>query len=256
MNRINNISFIGSGNVATHLGIAFHNKGIKIEQVYSRQLNNAQLLATKVSAQPVTNLQEIHACDCIIVSVPDDHILEVFQQIKLVDSLLVHTSGITDIIKTERDRSGYIYPLDSFRKEVAKNVSKTPFFVAAVKSEDEELLVQLAELISNCVKNVSAEDKKRLHLSAVFVNNYVNHLFGLTFEFLQENNLKFDYLLPIIENTIENSISQNPLQIQTGPAIRNDEITKQKHEQLMNEFPELKKVYQLLWDSIQRKHNV
>ena len=257
MKKIETISFVGAGNVATHLALSLYKSGMKIKQVFSRSKMNASQLAQQTGAVAVNQLNEILDCDCLIVSVPDNKTEEVILQLNhLSSTLIVHTSGITNTIEREGQRSGYFYPLDTFRKEIHKDLSHTPHFIGAKLKEDREQLSLLAQRISNKVFEISAEKKQQLHLSAVFVNNYVNHLFGLTYEFLEENKLNFKHLEPIIRHTIQQSLKGNPLLMQTGPALRNDDITRRKHLKLLSQHSEMKKLYDILWNSIQRKHDV
>jgi len=50
------LTIIGSGNVATHLALALKNAGHIVNQIYSRNISNAQLLAGKVNAEAISDL--------------------------------------------------------------------------------------------------------------------------------------------------------------------------------------------------------
>ena len=256
MKNIKTISFIGAGNVATQFAKAFAENGIHINQIYSRSMEHAELLANQVNAKAINEFTIVEEVDCIVVAVPDDIIPDVFEQLSQLESPIVHTSGISNLIDRNDKLTGYFYPLDTFRKETNKNLTNTPIFVGASNSELVQALVVLGKKISENVKIIAPENKQRLHLSAVFVNNYVNHLFGLTYEFLQQHHLSFSDLKPIVEHTITTALQENPLQFQTGPALRNDESTKERHLQLLANNEEMKQLYNAIWESIQRKHHV
>lgn len=253
---IKTVSFVGAGNVANHLAKAFFEKGIKICQILNRSLDSANELAEKVDADALTDFNNLKEVDCVIVATPDDTIPGIFRKLSHFNSILAHTSGINGIEfeNIELKRSAYIYPLQSFKHEYKLNLSAVPFFVAAQNDKDKQYLIELVEIISSNVHQVPLDVKQKLHLSAVMLNNFVNHLFGLTYHFLKKDNIDFEYLKPIIETTIHRAIKSDPLRIQTGPAIRNDESTINKHLQLLRDFPELQSLYRELSQSIQNIH--
>ena len=254
MKEIKSISFIGAGNVATHLAKAFFRKNVQIREVFSRSEANAAKLATQVQATVVTELEKTADVDCIIICTPDDVVFDVYEKLQKPETLIVHTSGIKGLHPS--GRTGYLYPLQSFRKEHELNVSEIPFFIAANQLHDVEIIEVLASKISTKVAITPNEKKQHLHLAAVIINNFVNHLFGLTADYLTNEELNFTHLKPIIETTIERALTNNPLSIQTGPALRNDKQTIDAHEELLTDYPQLKQVYQQLSKSIQEVHNV
>ena len=99
-----------------------------------------------------------------------------------------------------------------------------------------------------------ANDETRLqyHLSAIIVSNFSNHLFALAKEYADRNNIDFNLLLPLIEETVDRLRYFQPAAMQTGPAARGDETTMQKHLQLLNDFPQLRNIYEVMSDSIRR----
>ena len=86
-----NIVLIGSGNVATHLGIALKNEGYNILQVWSKQIENAKLLADKLDCKFTNSLDDLEKADLYITSVKDDKIAKVISSFQNVN--IVHTSG-------------------------------------------------------------------------------------------------------------------------------------------------------------------
>lgn len=257
MTTIQRISFIGAGNVATHLAKGLFDKGIQIEQIFSRTMSAASELANAVNAEPITNIHQLKEVDCILISIPDDFISAFFDQLKNRREIIAHTSGITGIehLGNKTTRTAYFYPLQTFRKNQPLDLKTTPFFIEAKHNEDKKQLIHLAQLISNTVIDCTIEQKRHLHLSAVVVNNFVNHLYGFVKQDLETTKLDFSYLKPIIETTIQRCMNEDPFDIQTGPAIRGDEKTIQQHLTLIHNVTEYQHLYKSITKSIQEKHH-
>ena len=257
MSKKKAISFIGAGNVATQLAKAFANSHqVDILQICTRHQKSADALANQINAEGICSVADLEPVDYLIIAVPDDAITSVYQSLQNFDSCKLHTSGVTGLVSIGRDKgsSGYFYPLQTFNKTAEVNLKETPLFVNHFNEEIKSELETLAKIISNKVSTITDEQKKALHVSAVVVNNFVNHLFGLTKQFLTDNELDFTYLKPIIETTIHRALTENPLEIQTGPAIRDDETTIKQHLKLLESYPELANLYQSISESIQNVH--
>ncbi len=249
---IQTVSFIGSGNVATHLAMALQ-QVCDIQQIWSRSLDHAKQLAIQVNAQAIDTSTSIIDVDLLLICVPDDAIQSIIDQLTGFKGIIAHTSGASGLDFLP-ERMACFYPLQSFRKYQDLDLATCPFFIMAKQNQDEERLVKLASKISKRVRIIAPEQKLKLHLAAVFINNYVNHLFGLTEEFLSSNELDLSYLDPIIKTTIERAKREHPFEIQTGPAIRNDQSTLQKHMEQLENYIEMKEVYEFLAKSIQNTH--
>ncbi len=250
------MSFVGSGNVATHLAFAIKKVGIAIVEVFSEKPENAKRLAKEMDCSVAESLGKLKATDLIIIAVPDSKIKGVAGQLPENNSLVVHTSGITDIDSLSgRKRFGVFYPLQTFSKQRAVEMQEVPFCIEANNEEDCNLLMELASRLSNNVKRVSSEQRKVLHLAAVMVSNFSNHLYALANEILEKSNLEFEFLLPLIKETALKAIDVHPNEAQTGPARRNDISTLEEHLEILKDFPEFKETYKLLSDQIIKKYN-
>ncbi len=250
MKTIQTVSFIGAGNVASHLATSLFKQDIIVHQICTRSIESSGKLATQVNANPIEQISDLEQVDCIVISVPDDSIEEVIAQLPFSNQLVAHTSGIAGL-EFDYSRMAYFYPLQSFRISQPADMSSTPIFIGAKQSEDIPLLEQLANRISNRVQQMENSQKKKLHLAAVVVNNFVNYLFGLTNEFLSSNQLDFTDLKPIIQTTIDRAMTENPFEIQTGPAKRGDKKTIASHLQLLSSYPEFQQVYECISSSIE-----
>jgi len=252
-----NIVCIGSGNVATHLAIAFKAMGAEIIQVWSRDSRNAEILAALTKAKPVLNWEELdRSADLYIVAVKDDAIPAVASQLNGVKGIVVHTSGATAMTALYGAGSGYgvLYPLQTFSKTSSVNLSNVPFCIEADRPETLEKISAIAHLLSQQVDKVSSEQRKILHLAAVFACNFSNHLYHLSNQLLEQHQLKFDLLKPLIMQTAQKIQHALPSEVQTGPAVRDDQETMKKHLELLQGSPELQRIYEMLSDSIKKTH--
>lgn len=252
-----NIVCIGSGNVATHLAIAFKSMGAEIIQVWSHDHKNAEVLAALTKSKAVRKLDDIdHTADCYLIAVKDDAIPEVAGYLKEVRGIVVHTSGATamNILKGTGLGYGVLYPLQTFSKTKAVDLTKVPFCVEGDTSETLDKIAAIAQLLSPLVSVVDSEQRKILHLAAVFAANFSNHLYQLSSGLLAQHGLKFDLLKPLILETAEKIQRTLPKDAQTGPAVRNDQETMKKHMELLEKSPDLQQIYEMLSDSIKKTH--
>ena len=248
-----NIILVGSGNVATHLGIALQNCNYKIVQVYSRSNENAKKLAQKLNTDFTNDLTQLKDANLIIVSVNDDAISDVLSQLK--NTAIVHTSGSigVDIFNDNFSNCGVFYPLQTFNKEVEVNISEVPFCIEGNSLKFENQLTQIAKRISNNVVVMDSEQRKQLHIAAVFACNFSNQMFAIADDLLAEKNIDFEILLPLIKQTIAKLDKNKPKTVQTGPAMRNNKTIIQEHINLIQE-KEIKVLYQKISANIIKTH--
>jgi len=252
------ITLIGSGNVATHLGAALKNAGHYIVQVYSRNLQNAALLAYHLKAEAIDDLSLINAdTDLFIISTSDGVIDSVAAQIAPYQKPIVHTSGATPIqvLLKYTEHSGVFYPLQTFSKVKEVNFRTVPLCIEGAYEDMTAMLKELAFTISNNVSEVNSAQRKILHLAAVFACNFPNYLYYTAQQLLAKHELNFNLLRPLILETAEKVEVQLPANVQTGPAVRNDVKTMESHVGLLNDEPELQHIYELLSQAIIKMGN-
>ena len=253
------ITLIGSGNVATHLAAAFKNAGHKLIQVYSPNMHNAALLAYHVGAEPTDDLTAINpGTDLFIVAVKDDAIAQIIPQLAVHKKLIAHTAGAVDLEALLRYtlNAGVFYPLQTFSKTKEVNFRDVPICIEGATGEVTETLEDLARSISNNVERVSSAQRKILHLSAVFACNFTNHLYAISQQLLNEHGLSFDLLRPLILETADKIRAHSPAEVQTGPALRNDEATMRAHLQILEHKVEWQEIYRLLSQDIIKNNNI
>lgn len=254
MKEIKNISFIGSGNVASHLAIALFRNNFSIKQVFSKSFKNANSLAKKVNAQPIESLSQLsNNAELYIIAVPDDAIENIVNQFPFKDKLVVHTSGSVNLdsfSKKQFQHFGILYPLQTFSKKIAVDFKHIPFCLEANTSANLKVIEKITKQLSDKVYHVNSEQRKLLHLAAVFACNFSNNMYQIAFDICQQNQLNFDILKPLIVETANKIVNQTPLEAQTGPAKRNDVKTIEKHLALLDNQKKYQEIYRLVTENI------
>ena len=248
------VSIIGSGNVAQHLIQAFQNKivldsQIELVQVFAR--NKKSLTHLLDSNRITSDYTQLQAADVYIIAVSDDAIAEVSSQLPFENQLVVHTSGTVPLGSLKnKNRRGVFYPLQTFSKDKAVNFKTIPICLEAENEKDLETLNQITNAISDAVYEINSEQRKALHVAAVFVNNFVNHLYQMGNEICDNNNVPFEILKPLIQETANKIVSLSPKEAQTGPAKRTDLTTIEAHQQFLTDENQ-STIYTILTQSIQ-----
>lgn len=243
---------IGTGNVASHLFDAFMDAdNIGVQQVFGR--NTMALEKFSKHALTTTKSSEIIDADVYIIAVSDDAIEEVSKIVLNKEGIIAHTSGSVPMNVIQHSNSGVFYPLQTFTKGKKVDFSKIPICIEARHDNHLEKLKTFAQNVSTAVYEISSEQREKLHIAAVFANNFSNHLFKLAEELCQSEDLPFEILKPLIYETTHKLKHLSPKAAQTGPARRNDIQTMQKHLDGL-ENPVHKKIYQLLSESIKSNH--
>jgi predicted short-subunit dehydrogenase-like oxidoreductase (DUF2520 family) len=172
------ITIIGSGNVATHLAAAFKNAGHAIVQVYSRDIQNASLLAYHVRAEAMDNFDQIDPeTDLFVIAIKDDAIEAVASALAKYQKLIVHTSGATDLqaLLNHTKNAGVFYPLQTFSKTKEVNFNTVPLCIEGENEKIASLLNELAYTITQNVYRINSAERKTLHLAAtciICLSNY------------------------------------------------------------------------------------
>ncbi|MEG0915912.1 MAG: Rossmann-like and DUF2520 domain-containing protein [Myroides sp.] len=244
------INIIGSGNVVHHLVRALAElSNYKIQNVAVRSLDKVADFFPKDLI--VTAVEDLKPADITLISVTDSAIAEVSERIPYKDSLVVHTSGTTALeVLNEKNRKGVFYPLQTFSKNKQINFKEVPLCLEAENTDDLIELKILAKEISDNVFEISSEQRKSLHVAAVFVSNFTNHLYSIGNEICKENNIPFDILKPLIKETADKINYLNPKDAQTGPAVRFDQKTIKAHQDFLKN-QNYKSIYNLITQSIQ-----
>lgn len=249
MREIKKISIIGTGNVAHHLGRALVKNNFHIDGVWGRSKANAQKLAKDLDTLTFEEIKQIpSSTDLIIICVSDSAIKEVVDKTSK-DMAIAYTSGsITLKDLPKRDKIGVFYPLQTFTKTREISFDNIPFLIESENEQFSESLMNCAKKLSSTVRLTSSEERFQIHIAAVMVNNFTNHLYHLADEHMKKHQLPFDILKPLILETAEKIKGITPFDAQTGPAKRNDLNVIESHLNELSE--ETKEIYQMLSKSI------
>ncbi|MDP3353278.1 MAG: DUF2520 domain-containing protein [Flavobacteriaceae bacterium] len=242
------ICIIGGGNVAFHLTQQFlKSKNIELIQLYNRSIESIITFKNKVI---VTNdINKLADADVYIIAVSDNVIQDISNLIPFKNKLVVHTSGSLPMESlSNKNRKGVFYPLQSFSKSKEVDFLEIPICIEAENEKDLKLLEQIASVLTQKIYKISSAQRQYLHVAAVFVNNFVNHLYYIGHHICAEHHMPFEILHPLIIETAQKIKDLDPLLAQTGPAKRNDTITIENHLKLLTTRE--KEIYQLLTSSI------
>ncbi len=246
------VSFIGSGNVAWHLAPALDNTDFAVREVYSRNPEHAAALVDKLyEADVKTSLDFSDSpSNIFIIAVPDDAIQSIVQEIILPDNaILVHTSGSQPLAAlgyAAIPEIGVFYPLQTFSKSKKVDFTDIPIFVESENAVTEKLLLSMAKAISKNVHQITSQERKAMHIAAVFASNFTNHMLLIAQQIMKENNLNFEWLKPLVAEMINKSISIGPENAQTGPARRGDFEILDRHMEFLQADEQRAEIYKVI----------
>ncbi|HOG06069.1 MAG TPA: DUF2520 domain-containing protein [Paludibacter sp.] len=244
-----NILLHGSGNVATHLALAIHKTEHQIVQVYSRTKASAAALGNRLGV-PYTHLVDeiMQDADLYIYAVSDDALESLVSLNIAPQAMHVHTAGSVamDIFKGYKKHYGVLYPLQSLSKDKAIDFQQVPLLLEASDEVVKQALNALAKEISGQVHHYNTEQRLKIHLAAVFANNFVNHLFHIASDIMESSDVDFNLLKPLIKEAAEKISHLSPAEAQTGPAKRNDQKIMRQHVEMLKDQPKLQNLYREL----------
>ena len=227
--------------MATHYYNIMSEKGVKVKTVSSRLPFQSEDLQS----------------DLIIIAVKDGAIEQVcnnlqarYPMLGTQNQILVHTSGYvsTDCLKKISGNYGSFYPLQTLKKGIAVDFSSVPLCTWANNGKSALKLENIAKKLSDIHYTLDDNQRKTLHLAAVFANNFPNHLFGIAKRILDKENVPFEVLFPLMDRTVQAAKANNPFDIQTGPAFRRETSIMEQHKQRLNETE--KSIYDIISESI------
>lgn len=250
------IVMLGAGNVATHLSMSLQQNGFTIVQVYSQTVDSAKQLSNQLKAGFTCKYEEIYkGADIYIYALKDSALESIIFEINQPDAIHVHTAGSVsiDVFKAKAKKYGVIYPLQTFSKTKKLNFKEVPLFIEGNNTETTGFLLDIANQLSDHCYTLDSDQRKKIHLSAVFACNFTNLMYSMAAELIEEANLPFDILKPLIAETADKIKYLSPEKAQTGPAVRYDINIISEHIKMLQDQPELLKVYKDLSDLIYRR---
>ncbi len=251
------VILLGAGNLATNLGKALLAAGHDIIQVYSRTIESASALATIAGGAPVVDISQVRDdADLYIFSVKDSVLADLIPRLckGKETKVFIHTAGSVpmSVFQGMALHYGVFYPMQSFSKTREVDFSEIPCFIEANDDYTYRLIDDLAHSLSKRVYSLSSDDRKYLHLAAVFACNFVNHCYAVSHNLLEKHNIPFDVMLPLIDETARKVHQLSPAEAQTGPAVRYDANIIRSQSMLLKDNPLLKDIYERMSMSIHK----
>ncbi|MBK6483082.1 MAG: DUF2520 domain-containing protein [Chitinophagaceae bacterium] len=249
------IVIIGSGNVGYQMAWHLHNAGHQIIQVFSRHLPSAKWIGNLMDIPCTDSYSEIsQEADIYLVTVKDDAISDVAEQLKLNGQVIAHTSGSVpgSVLKNVSDNFGIFYPLQTLSRNVSVDFSTIPICVDASNAATLHILRDLGGTLTGKIIEVNDEQRFAIHVAAVFANNFTNHLFSISQMILEQSGLSFEIFKPLINETVRKIQNHDPLNVQTGPAVRRDNLTIENHLEYLKKDGRFAEIYKVLTADIQR----
>lgn len=251
MIKPSSVSIIGSGNLAWHLAPALDNTDFAVREVYSRNSRHASMLVDRLyHATAIDTLDFSESPSRIfIIAVPDDAIQDVVKEITLpINSILIHVSGSQplSVLSDASTNTGVFYPLQTFSKGSKIDFSDVPIFIESANTDTEKVLVNMAKALSKKVIKVSSEDRKAIHVAAVFAANFTNHMLTLSKAILERSKIDFELLKPLIAETLNKSLTLGPEKSQTGPAKRGDLEILDQHVSFLEGDEAIAEIYKIV----------
>ena len=252
------VVIIGSGNVATVLGGKARAAGHEILQVVSRNPETASSLAREWACAYTAQWSKTdQTADIYIVALNDKALENIGSVLALPGKLVVHTAGAVSVSALEpvSANSGVLYPLQSLRAAI-RPFPETPLLIDALRQGDLHKIETFARTLSGQVQQADDSTRLKLHVAAILVNNFTNYLYTQAAGFCREEAIDFSLLLPLIRETAERISRFPPEQLQTGPAVRGDRSTIEKHLKILSNYKDIKELYNLFTLKIEEFYRV
>jgi predicted short-subunit dehydrogenase-like oxidoreductase (DUF2520 family) len=252
------ISFAGAGRVASALCRKMYAAGYDIELIVSLSEVNGRSLSESCMASWSQIAEFPLSTDLIIVAVPDHSLISVLNDLTCnPETLVVHTAGSfgLEVFPEHIKRKGVFYPLQTFSKNRIVDFSGLPFLLESSDSFSSAIMEELAHSMGGKTLFVSSEQRIMIHLSAVFICNFTNHMLTGGWQVAEKAGIPFEIFFPLLKETISKAMDLGPEKSQTGPAVRNDTNTTGKHLELLSFSPDLQKLYREVTMSIIKYHS-
>lgn len=245
--------------MATHLAQALTQNRISIDYILSKRNTNARKLAKAIGTKSTGSVKKLFGSDIILVAVNDDAIVSIAKLIQeqgLYKGIIAHTSGSvsSQVLRSTGANYGSFYPLQSFNEHAEIDMRDVPFCICGNNAKTHQTLQSLATQLSPKVYDITDDQRLKLHLAAVFANNFSNHMLTIAEQICSDNQVSFDILKPLLIETFSRLEAQDPSSMQTGPAKRRDRKVISKHKRMLADQPIEKEIYSIITSHIIRTY--
>lgn len=255
MRTINNITIIGTGNVALQFSKLFLKNNFKIDCIYGRSNFSDSQIDKHLFTDKISDISK--NSDLYLVAVSDDSYIDLLKNISLKNKFIVHTSGSLDSEKLDSfsKRWGCLYPIQTIKKNQQIEWDNIPFYIEASNNNDLELLTDFCHANNLHYSIQNSNQRNKTHIAAVAANNFIYYLLSTIKEYCDKNKINFKNLKPLLDQSLNNVLNFPAHQLQTGPAIRKDLKLIEKHLEILKSEKDLKEIYQLFSEKIIKKHH-
>jgi len=251
-----NYYLVGTGNMAWFLGGRLKDAGHQCKGVYGRKAENAQTMAEHCGATVLKHLSDIQDdADCCIIAVSDHSIAGVANDLQLKNTVVIHTAGAVPLDVIRKENKAVLWFIYSILKTELPDHRAIPAMWEANGEPAKRVVTSIAGAISDIVMEGNADKRTWLHLSAVFANNFTNHIVTICEQICHEQGVSFKLMMPILQQTLYRINYKSPAELQTGPAVRRDDETVAKHLKLLADTPERQRIYRAVTQSIEDMYN-
>ena len=251
-------AWIGKGQLTASLLPAFLAAGHRCTGWWARNPSTATPIPSdqSLSCEALSEFKD-RACEVVFLAVSDEAIAEVAAQLHAPKGVaFVHFSGTLprfDGAGSENRPVGVCYPLQSFALPLeGQSIKEIPFLIESPERGLEQQLIALVKSLGAEAHLCTEKDRKHLHLAAVLINNFSNHLLLRAEAYLKQRGISFDLLRSLVSQTIRQWMSTH--RSQSGPSRRGDSTTVRDHEALLKTEPTLLQMYRLFDQSIRETY--
>lgn len=253
--KVDKVTIVGSGNVAEAFARALKATSIEVVQLFARNRERGEFVASLAGCEFCSEPDKLKAADLYLLCVSDRAIAEVAASLPFSsESIVAHTAGCGTLeMLPQGVNRAIIYPFQTFSAGRVVDFSKIFLFIEAADSQTYDKATAFAKCLSQNVRAADAALREKIHLTGVLTSNFVNNMYATATEVLTDAALDFDVIAPIIAETAAKAIdSRNPSKVQTGPAVRGDIQTLERHRKLIGDNETLRKMYDIISENIWR----
>jgi predicted short-subunit dehydrogenase-like oxidoreductase (DUF2520 family) len=251
--KVDKVTIVGSGNVAEAFARALKAASIEVVQLFARNRERGEFVASLAGCEFCSEPDKLKAADLYLLCVSDRAIAEVAASLPFSSGAIVaHTAGCGTLeMLPQGVNRAIIYPFQTFSVGRKVDFGKGYIFVEGATDHALQVVERAAHCLTTKVLPANSARRAVIHLSGVFACNFANAMYANAAEILAKENLPFDIVAPVIEETAKKAIEVgNPALSQTGPARRGDTQTLLRHRSMLAEEPHTQDIYDKISEDI------
>ena len=248
--ELQRVVVIGSGNLAEAVAQAVAQSSAELVQLYARNPQRGPAVARLAGTGWTNDPQQLAAADLYLIAVSDRAVAEVAEALPFpAGAVVAHTAGSVPVaaLPARLAHRAVFYPLQTFTAGRAVDFGEIPVFLEVADPADAPALEAFARRLTRTVHWLDSQQRARMHLAGVFACNFVNAMYTAGEEVVRQAGLDFGVLKPLLaETAAKAAAAATPRAVQTGPAVRGDRATQERHEALLAADPQLQTLYRII----------